>query len=469
MKTPRAAARGVGATPDDVDPGRGTALPGLAAEASASAAAVAAVSELATDWLEARERNPAIRSRTTELNRSQLKRYLVPFFGELLPSQIPPGKVKQYRQQIHTENAQIRAAQEAGKPLRDPRTRQLLRTLANESINKTLRTLAVILDEAEDEGWVTRNVARGPRTREPLERRPSRGALDVDELETLLDAAAELDAQRHKPATLEKAAEVRALRDEAGMEWKRIAACIKVAPATAVYLYGCHDVPPEPSNGVRRSVIATLALAGPRVTELCQLDNQDLDLVKARLHIRDAKTEAGVRTVDMHPRLLHELSSYRALPKPVDMEAPAFPSRTGSRRNKDNVGLRIVQPVLARANALRSQRGQPAIRVHVTPHTFRRTYITYMLAAGYDLPYVQDQVGHRDPTTTLRIYAQLIRRPDRDQLRAEMRALLLDESSTEERAATPTIPEKRQNYRTEASVTRLRRAEKAAKGRALQR
>lgn len=426
--------------------------------------------ELATDWLEDRKRNPAIRPRTIELNQWQLKRYLAPFFGEFIPSQITPATVKQYRQHVHTENAQVRAAQEAGEPLRDPRTRQPLRTLANDSINKTLRTLAQILDEAEDNGWVARNVARGRRTREPLERRPSRGALDVDELQTLLEAAAELDAERHRPETLEKAAEVRALRDQAGMEWKRIAACVEVAPTTAIYLYRCDGAASASSCGVRRAVIAALALAGPRVTELCQLDNQDLDLVKARLHIRDAKTEAGVRTVDIHPTLLDELSSYQAPRKPFEMDAPAFPSRSGSRRNKDNVRLRIVQPVVARANALRSERGQSPIRVHVTPHTFRRTYITYMLAAGYDLPYVQDQVGHRDPKTTLGIYAQLIRRPDRDQLRAEMRALLLARSSDEERAAATTDPKNaRQSDRTEASVTHLRQTEKAAKGRALHR
>jgi len=44
--------------------------------------------ELATDWLRARQLNPAIRERTTELNESQLKRYLLPLFGERLPTQI---------------------------------------------------------------------------------------------------------------------------------------------------------------------------------------------------------------------------------------------------------------------------------------------------------------------------------------------------------------------------------------------
>jgi hypothetical protein len=47
-----------------------------------------------------------------------------------------------------------------------------------------------------------------------------------------------------------------------------------------------------------------------------------------------------------------------------------------------------------------------------------------MLAAGFDLPYVGAQVGHRDPAVTLAVSAQVIERPDRDRLRAEMRELL---------------------------------------------
>ncbi|MGI8902488.1 MAG: MFS transporter [Solirubrobacteraceae bacterium] len=71
---------------------------------------------------------------------------------------------------------------------------------------------------------------------------------------------------------------------------------------------------------------------------------------------------------------------------PADMDAPAFPTRTGSRRDKDNVRTRVVAPVLLRANELRAERGEPPIRVHVTPRTFRRTYITFLIAAGHDLP-----------------------------------------------------------------------------------
>jgi integrase len=127
--------------------------------------------------------------------------------------------------------------------------------------------------------------------------------------------------------------------------------------------------------------------------------------------------------IDIRPRLHNELTSYQSSRPTTTMEAPAFPTRNGTARTKDTVRARVILPVLQRANQLRAQNDVPPIRAHVTPHTLRRTYITFMLAAGFDLPYVQDQVGHTDPATTLTIYAQVIRRPDRDQLRAEARAL----------------------------------------------
>jgi site-specific recombinase len=36
-----------------------------------------------------------------------------------------------------------------------------------------------------------------------------------------------------------------------------------------------------------------------------------------------------------------------------------------------------------------------------------------MLEAGAPVPYVQSQVGHEDATTTLNVYAQVLRRRDR--------------------------------------------------------
>lgn len=419
--------------------------------------------ELATDWLEARKRNPAIRPTTIQNNEWQLTRYLAPFFGELRPSEITVAKIKAYRQRIHAENERIRRAAQARRPLRDARTGLSLRTLGNDSINKTLQTLAMILDEAEDAGWIERNAARGRRMREPSERRRTGGALEIDELLDILEAAESLDHIRHSAATLQKASLARMLRDELRMPWKRVAQRLGVAETTAIYLYGCNDDSEQPAHGVRRPVIATLALAGPRVTELCQLDNQDIDLAKARLHIRDSKTEAGVRTVDVHPRLLDELKGYLGQRAPAALDRPAFPTRNGTRRDKDNVRSRVVAPAVARANEFRGQQGKPPIRARVTPHTFRRTYITLLIAAGYDLPYVQAQVGHANPSLTLSIYAEVMRRPDRDQLREEIRGLLGTATPPTGRstAASPS------NVATRRSFIELRAAETAGKGRRL--
>ena len=59
-----------------------------------------------------------------------------------------------------------------------------------------------------------------------------------------------------------------------------------------------------------------------------------------------------------------------------------------------------------------------------TPHTLRRTYISLLLAAGCDPAYVRQQVGHTDPTLTLRIYQRLLKRRRREEYRKRVNDLL---------------------------------------------
>lgn len=160
----------------------------------------------------------------------------------------------------------------------------------------------MVLDEAEDASWVSRNVARGRRTREPVERRKA-DVLDMDEFRTLLEAAAELDREDHWPQTSLRARDARTLRNEAGMTWKTIARRVRVAESTPIYLYRPHETVGQSIGTPRREVLATLGLAGLRVGELCGLATRDVDLVKGRIYVRDAKTVAGVRVVDARPRL----------------------------------------------------------------------------------------------------------------------------------------------------------------------
>ena len=145
-----------------------------------------------------------------------------------------------------------------------------------------------------------------------------------------------------------------------------------------------------------------------------------------KLHVRDSKTEAGVREVDMTPRLVQEVASYFASRPEAAPTDPAFPTRTGGRRDKDNIRERVVAPIVKRAN---QERRPPVCRRSasaVTPHTLRRTYISLMLSAGAEVPYVQAQVGHADAKVTLEIYAIVLKRRERGQFAAAFDALMQD-------------------------------------------
>ena len=62
---------------------------------------------------------------------------------------------------------------------------------------------------------------------------------------------------------------------------------------------------------------------------------------------------------------------------------------------------------------MRAARGEHPLPDAITAHTFRRTFITLMLEAGAPVPYVQSRAGHESAATTLNIYAQVLRRRDR--------------------------------------------------------
>jgi integrase len=118
-------------------------------------------------------------------------------------------------------------------------------------INKTLGTLGRILKAARRYGYVSRN---------PLEdvdrlrrTRPSRPAIEPEQLPALLNAA-----------------------------------------------------------GALRPILVTLAGAGLRNGEACALDWRDVSLATGTLVVRSAKTDAGVRRVDLPLALREELSDHKA-------------------------------------------------------------------------------------------------------------------------------------------------------------
>jgi len=149
---------------------------------------------------------------------------------------------------------------------------------APSSVNGELTLLGQVLDVAEEGGLVVKNPMRvSPRNRKARARRPRLPYLaSAAEITALLDAAGALDAES----------------------------------------------PYDTRHIGRRAIVATLVFAGLRIGELCAVRWSDVDLPHRRLRVGQAKTEAGVRSVDLCPALLDELTAWRA--RHPDAEPDSF-------------------------------------------------------------------------------------------------------------------------------------------------
>lgn len=247
-------------------------------------------------------------------------------------------------------------------------------SLSAASINETITRLAQILEEAVEYGHLPRNPARG-RRRRLKGSKPAAVWLDrADQIAALLDAAGQLEGQ--------------ARADRRGIG--------------------------------RRALLATMALGGLRVGELCALRWRHVDLAAGRLRVVDSKTDAGVRLVDLLPALRDELLAHKAASARTGADELVFPTLGGRARDPNNVRERVLRPALERANANLEHAGRAPLPEGVTCHKLRHTFASVLVALGEDPRYVMAQLGHTDPAFTLRLYTHAMRRDDgeRDRLRA---------------------------------------------------
>ena len=374
--------------------------------------------EFSSDWLKRYRR--IVRPRTAELAEYLLSRHILPFLHDYRLGEIDYAALSAFVAHKLERNEEVIEAREAGVTLRDRRG-QPRRPLGPRTINMSMEVISLVLGDAVKRGILQSNPATDRQLRLKVTQRKG-NFLEADELLAVIEAAAGID-DPVSPATVARADLVRRMRTD-GRAWKEIAAELGVAPSTAIWLSGrCRN---EGQPSARRAILATLGCAGLRNSEVCALNLADLDFAHGVIHVRDSKTEAGIRQVNMTPWLRDELLAYRATRPNAEQADPAFPTQTGARRDKDNVNRRVIAPAVRAADALRTQRRDPPLPAAVTAHTFRRTFITLMLEAGAPVPYVQAQVGHEDATTTLKIYAQVLKRRDRKHHGQAFDALMAD-------------------------------------------
>jgi integrase len=308
--------------------------------------------EFASDWIAGLE--PELAERTRVDYRWRITSHLLPFFQRHRLNQITVEEVDRYRTHKVREREAIRRELDDGAKVSDTG-----RPMSNGSINKTIRLLATILEQAVEYGHIDRNPAQG-RKRLLRESKPSRSYLQPDQVAALLTAAGDLDAEARRRDT-----------------------------------------------GRRRPLLATLTLAGLRISEALDLQWRHVNLAGRKLRVVDAKTDAGVREVDLSPTLQETLSEYRTRTSYADPGDLVFPTAAGRRDNPSNVRNRLLASVVERTNMkLVDQGAEPIGRV--TPHSLRRTFASLLLATGADVPYVMAQLGHTNPTMTLGVYAKVI-------------------------------------------------------------
>jgi len=230
------------------------------------------------------------------------------------------------------------------------------------SINKTLSTLSAILEVACEYGHIERNVAQGRRRRLPAPV-PSRTSLDrADHITALLDAAAELDAK----------------------------ALVR--------------------HGQRRALLSTLLFAGLRIGEALTLRWGDVDFARGTIQVRAAKTDAGVRTVNIVAVLRDELDAYRARTL-YGRDVLVFGSSRGKVQSSSNVRTRVLVKAVERANVKLKKAGVEPIP-KLTPRSLRRTFASLLFAIDETPPYVMAQMGHTTANLTLAVYARQMNRRD---------------------------------------------------------
>ncbi len=231
------------------------------------------------------------------------------------------------------------------------------------SINKTLTTLAAILETAVEYELIDRNPARGRRRRLPAVA-PRRSWLDrADHIAALLDGAGKLDERAR------------------------------------VY------------RGQRRALLAALTFGGLRLGEAQALRWRDVDLERGTITVRAAKTDAGVRVVNILPVLNDELGDHWTRIDPAS-DALVFCTTTGRRLGATNIRRRVLDKAVKHANAQLATDGFEPLPDGLTPHSLRRTFASLLFAIGETPPYVMAQMGHTTPNLTLAIYARQMDRRD---------------------------------------------------------
>ena len=189
-------------------------------------------------------------------------------------------------------------------------------------------------------------------------------------------------------------------------------------------------------SGEPKLITQLLYGSGLRLNEAMRLRVKDLDFEQHQITIRDGKGAQDrismlpeslleslrthlIAVEDLHQQDLSEGFGRVALPFALSRKYPnadrewiwqyVFPSKIRSRGKTDGIVRRYhISPATVQ-KAVRKAAMAAKINKHVTPYTFRHSFATHLLEAGYDIRTVQELLGHKNVKTTM-IYTHVLNR-----------------------------------------------------------
>ena len=145
-------------------------------------------------------------------------------------------------------------------------------------------------------------------------------------------------------------------------------------------------------DGDLQLIVMLLYGSGLRLNEALQLRIKDVDLARRIVTVRDGKGGKDRRTVFPEQAMLR-MSDWRW--------AWVFPAARQYRDRESGQMMRYHVYETTVQRAITNAANLAEIPKRVTAHTFRHSFATQLLRAGYDIRTVQSLLGHRDVSTTM--------------------------------------------------------------------
>ena len=159
----------------------------------------------------------------------------------------------------------------------------------------------------------------------------------------------------------------------------------------------------DPKGYRDRAMLELLYATGIRVSELIELDVDDLNLPGGVLRCFSKGKE---RIIPLYPTAIRALNEYISSVRPQLVDSPdetaLFVNMSGERMSRQGF-WKLIKYYQEKAG----------IQKDVTPHTLRHSFAAHLLENGADLRSIQEMLGHADISST-QVYSKLVNQKIKD-------------------------------------------------------